>query len=202
MVTIVNYGMGNLGSIQNMVKKVGAQSEVTSDLNVIAKAKKLILPGVGKFDMAMLNIENFKLKQILNEKTASGTPLLGICLGMQILGDGSDEGSLPGLGLIPGFVKSFDVEDSLKIPHMGWNLIDYKRNKLFNGFEEFEEARFYFVHSFHFVCKNEENSLAKSSYGKIFTSAIHQDNIYGVQFHPEKSHKFGMKLIKNFIEIV
>jgi glutamine amidotransferase len=202
MITIIDYGMGNIGSIKNMIKKVGYECEITSDIEIICKAEKLILPGVGKFDKAMSNLNELNLIEIIRQKANDGIPLLGICLGMQLLAYGSDEGIEKGLGLIPGFVKKFDIDNSLKIPHMGWNLIDYKKDILFKNFENFDESRFYFVHSFHYVCNDESSSLAKTRYDKMFTSAVHRNKIYGVQFHPEKSHKFGMQLMKNFIELI
>jgi glutamine amidotransferase len=203
-VTIVDYGLGNLGSIQNIIRKLGYDSEISSDFNTIENATKIILPGVGSFDRAMLNLEENNFKGLLKSKAQSGTPILGICLGMQLLANSSEEGELEGLALIPGRVTKFILENKkLKIPHMGWNTINYKKNSpLFNGFEEFEETRFYFVHSFHFVPIDDSHSIATTVYEKPFTSSIARENVFGVQFHPEKSHKFGMKLLKNFIELI
>lgn len=201
MITIIDYGMGNLGSIRNMIKKVGYQYEITSDPEVIENAKKLILPGVGKFDRAMCNLADLNLIELIQKKATEGTPLLGICLGMQLLADRSEEGTLKGLGIIPGEVKRFVVPKELKVPHMGWNLVNYRKDSpLFVNFEELGEARFYFVHSYKYICQNEEHILATSEYDDEFTCAIHKGNIIGVQFHPEKSHMFGMNLFKNFIE--
>ena len=201
MITIIDYGMGNLGSIRNMIKKVGYQSEITSDPEVIVQAEKLILPGVGKFDRAMGNLADLNLIELIKKKAEEGTPLLGICLGMQLLADSSEEGTLKGLGIIPGEVKRFVVPQELKVPHMGWNLVHYRKDSpLFANFEELDEARFYFVHSYKYVCQNEEHILATTNYGGEFTCAVHKGNIRGVQFHPEKSHLFGMNLFKNFLE--
>jgi glutamine amidotransferase len=201
-ITIIDYGMGNLGSIQNLIKKAGYYSEVTSEIDKISKASKIILPGVGSFDQAVKNLNYLNLNDIIKEKALSGTPLLGICLGMQLLANSSEEGILSGLCLVKGKVRKFSLSENLKIPHMGWNLVDYKREcLLFNNFEVFEEVRFYFVHSYHFVPEDSMNIVSKTNYGYNFASSVQAGNIYGVQFHPEKSHQFGIKLIKNFIEL-
>lgn len=203
MIVIVDYKMGNLGSIANIIKKVGHVSVITSDIAIIKNATKLILPGVGAFDKAMRNIQELNLMDVLNEKVlVQKTPLLGICLGMQLLTQKSEEGNVSGLGWIEGEVIKFNFKENssdLKIPHMGWNEVNIpSQHVLFDGL--YENPRFYFVHSYHAVCKHSENILAKSTYGYDFASGIVKNNIMGVQFHPEKSHKFGMKLIKNFIE--
>jgi len=201
MTTIIDYGMGNLGSIQNMLKKIGHASEITADAGYIAKASKIILPGVGAFDRAMSNLKALELIEPIRKKAAEGTPLLGICLGMQLLSEGSEEGILPGLGLIPGKVVRFVVPEGYKVPHMGWNVVQYQKGcRLFEGFDAFEESRFYFVHSYHFVCRDVSHIAASTVYGAAFTSSVFDKNVYGVQFHPEKSHKYGMLLLKNFIE--
>ena len=203
MITIVDYGMGNLGSIFNMFKKIGVQSKITSDKIEIEKASKILLPGVGSFDAAMSKIKELDFQSLLNFKALEEKiPVLGICLGMQLLTDSSEEGNLPGLGWIPAETLKFkfDANQNLKIPHMGWNMVQKNRSsKLIDDFEE--EARFYFVHSYYVKCKNDANSILKTNYGFTFDSVIQKDNIYGAQFHPEKSHKFGMKLFKNFSEI-
>lgn len=203
MITIVDYGMGNLGSIFNMFKKIGVQSKITSDKIEIEKASKILLPGVGSFDAAMSKIKELDFQSLLNFKALEEKiPVLGICLGMQLLTNSSEEGNLPGLGWIPAETLKFkfDANQNLKIPHMGWNMVQKNRSsKLIDDFEE--EARFYFVHSYYVKCKNDANSILKTNYGFTFDSVIQKDNIYGAQFHPEKSHKFGMKLFKNFSEI-
>ena len=203
MITIVDYGMGNLGSIFNMFKKIGVQSKITSDKIEIEKASKILLPGVGSFDAAMSKIKELDFQSLLNFKALEEKiPVLGICLGMQLLTNSSEEGNLPGLGWIPAETLKFkfDANQNLKIPHMGWNMVQKNRtSKLTDDFEE--EARFYFVHSYYVKCKNDANSILKTNYGFTFDSVIQKDNIYGAQFHPEKSHKFGMKLFKNFSEI-
>jgi len=201
MITIIDYGMGNLGSIKNIIKKIGYQAEITADKNIIANANKLILPGVGSFDKAMSNLQELDLIDIIKQKADTGTPLLGICLGMQLLANNSEEGILSGLGIIPGIVKKIKVEAPLKVPHMGWNEIVYNKEcVLYKGFEIYEETRFYFVHSFFYSCKYQEQVASTTTYQNPFTSSVFHKNVYGVQFHPEKSHKFGMLLLKNFIE--
>lgn len=204
MIVIVDYGMGNLKSIQNMFKKVGVSAAISASHDEIMAADKLILPGVGAFDNAMKNLNEMKMIPVLNEKVLEKkTPTLGICLGMQLLTEKSEEGTLPGLGWIKGETKRFVFTGDnarLRIPHMGWNTVEVcKESKLFT--DMFDEPRFYFVHSFHVVCADDSDSLCKTEYGYTFTSAVERGNIYGAQFHPEKSHKFGMKLLKNFAEI-
>jgi glutamine amidotransferase len=192
--------MGNLGSIVNMFKKIGVEAKVTGDIKEIEQADKILLPGVGAFDAAMSRIKANGLTEVLNYKaTEQKVPVLGICLGMQLLTDSSEEGMLPGLGWIPAKTIKFNFtkESGLKVPHMGWNMVKENRpSQLTKDFEE--ESRFYFVHSYYVKCENDENSVLKTNYGLEFDSAIQKDNIYGAQFHPEKSHKFGMKLLKNF----
>lgn len=201
MIAIVNYGLGNLGSIQNMLKRIGADSIITSDIVEIKKANKIILPGVGAFDTGMKNLKDFGLFDILNEKVLiEKVPVLGICLGMQLLADGSEEGTSLGLGWVKGYCKRFNFGNtsSLKVPHMGWNnLLIKKPTRLI---DEIEDQRYYFVHSYYVRCVNDEDVLAECTYGIQFTSAVEKNNILGVQFHPEKSHKFGMHLLQNFIE--
>jgi len=201
MITIVDYGMGNLGSVLNMLNKIGVKATISSSHDEILNAGKLILPGVGAFDAAMTRIQDAGLGVIL-EKRAMGDriPILGICLGMQILTRGSEEGKLPGFGWIPAQAKRFPVQPDLKVPHMGWNIV-YPSNasRLTENCEK--EARFYFVHSYAVFVDKAENSILKTEYGIEFDSAIQCDNIYGVQFHPEKSHRFGMQVLKNFASL-
>jgi imidazole glycerol-phosphate synthase subunit HisH len=202
MITIVDYGLGNLGSVLNMLKRIGVKGEVKSDLKSIENASKLILPGVGAFDTAMKNLNESNLTSVLKIKALEEkTPIMGICLGMQILMNSSEEGSKVGLGLIDGEVKKFSYDDSqLKIPHMGWNYVYKSRNDvpLINGLGD---SKFYFVHSYYVKVKDKTNSLLTTNYGIEFDSGVIKDNIYGFQFHPEKSHKFGMKLFENFSEL-
>jgi glutamine amidotransferase len=202
MITIIDYKTGNLGSIQNILKRIGEDSVVTSDYDEIARATKLILPGVGAFDTGMRNLTSLNLIDILNKKVIEEKiPVLGICLGMQLLSKNSEEGSLPGLGWIDASTVRFKFEDSTeyKIPHMGWNFIrQHKTGKLFDNM--YPDSRFYFVHSYFFRANDPEDVLTSTTYEIEFTSAIERGNILGVQFHPEKSHKFGMKLLKNFVD--
>ena len=203
MIVIVDYGMGNLASIANMLKKVGAEGIISSDSTTIAGAEKLILPGVGSFDTGMHNLSERGLVPVLNARVLKDTvPILGLCLGLQLFTERSEEGRLPGLGWIKGETVRFKVEgahERLKIPHMGWNTIEpLRQHPLLNGLDE--EPRFYFVHSYHVVCADPEDILAWTRYGYDFPSIVVRGNVVGVQFHPEKSHKFGMQLLRNFVE--
>jgi len=201
MIVVVDYGMGNVGSIVNMLKKVGCQATVSAAPETIQKAEKLILPGVGAFDQGMMNLRERSLIPALNRKVVDDrSPILGICLGMQLLSSRSEEGQLPGLGWIAAETRRFQFHTegmSLKVPHMGWNEVNPRdQSSLFKEFEE--TPRFYFVHSYHVCCEREEDILATSVYGHEFTAAVKKGNIMGTQFHPEKSHRFGMQLLRNF----
>lgn len=201
MITIVDYGMGNLGSILNMFKRVGVKAIVTSDLSSISAAEKLLLPGVGCFDKAMDTINTSGLREILDKKVlVDKVPVLGVCLGMQLLTSGSDEGQCEGLNWIPGRAHLFETRLGLKVPHMGWNVtIPTQKNMLTEALGN--ESRFYFVHSYFVQVENPNHCLLKTNYGLEFASSINKNNIYGVQFHPEKSHKFGMTLLRNFADL-
>jgi len=203
MVTIIDYGMGNLGSIYNMFKRIKVKSEITSDLKKIEKATKILLPGVGSFDKAIVRIEEMGVKEILNKKAlVEKIPVLGICLGMQLLTNESEEGNLKGFGWISAHTIKFRFSTNhFKIPHMGWNLVHpSNESTLTENFHE--EPCFYFVHSYYVKVENECNSILKTKYGGIeFDSAIAEDNIFGAQFHPEKSHKYGMRLLENFAKM-
>ena len=199
MVAIIDYQTGNLGSIQNMIKKVGGESIISRDPEVIAKADKLILPGVGHFDYGMRRLNQGGLVDVMNKRVLEDkVPILGICLGVQLFTRGSEEGDEPGLGWISADTVSFSKEEyDLRIPHMGWNEVEYGTSKLFADMHDI--ARFYFVHSFHLVCDDPEDVLTSTTYGYKFTAGVERDNILGVQFHPEKSHKYGMQLFTNFL---
>jgi len=201
LITIIDYGLGNLGSIQNMFKRIGVQAKITSDLGEIAGANKILLPGVGAFDNAMTRINETGLKEVLDKKAKlDKVPILGICLGMQLLTRGSQEGVLSGLGWIEADTIKFPAIDGLKVPHMGWNVVNPStQSKLTLDLPN--ESRFYFVHSYYVQVDKQENSILKANYGIEFDAAIQNDNIYGAQFHPEKSHKLGIQLLKNFSEI-
>jgi glutamine amidotransferase len=203
MIAIIDFGMGNLGSIHNMLTRMNYDSEIVSDPERIKLATKLILPGVGAFDTAMTNLENRGLLPVLNELVMERKiPLLGICLGMQLLCQQSEEGRLRGLGWIDADVVrfAFSPEQNLRIPHMGWNTVRLAKDSVLFK-DMYPEPRFYFVHSYYVKCKNQDTVLAETHYGREFASAIMSDNIYGVQFHPEKSHKFGMKVLGNYAEL-
>ncbi|MFC1817257.1 imidazole glycerol phosphate synthase subunit HisH [Thermodesulfobacteriota bacterium] len=201
MIAIVDYGMGNLGSIHNMFKKIGAPSIITASISDIEQADKLILPGVGAYDTGMDQLKKRYLIPILEHKVnVLKTPILGICLGMQLLTQKGEEGDLPGLGWLNAKTIRFRFNNDskkLKVPHMGWNTVRVARaSPLFRNM--YAESRFYFVHSFYVQCICEETVLTYTHYGLDFASAVQKDNIFGVQFHPEKSHKFGMKLLENY----
>lgn len=200
MITIVDNKLGNVQSLKNILARIGVDSIITSEKEVIGKAKKIILPGVGSFDSGMRNMHKHDIVQVLTQKVLhENIPVLGICLGMQLMANGSDEGSLPGLGWIDAWVKKFDknIMNDLKIPHMGWNILKHEnKSRLFVDIGV--EPRFYFVHSYYMECVDKGDVIATCDHGNSFVAAINYKNIWGVQFHPEKSHKFGMQLMKNF----
>lgn len=199
MVGIIDYGLGNLGSIQNMIKAIGEKSVISSKPEELDKCDRYILPGVGAFDAGMSKLNESGLVDYIKSKaTNEKRPILGICLGMQLLGRRSEEGNLPGLGLIPFDNIRFRLDDTdLKIPHMGWDIVDIKQdNPLITGLTGTQ--RYYFVHSYHAKCDSEENVLMTCDYGYEFAASVVKGNIMGVQFHPEKSHDFGMALLRNF----
>lgn len=203
MIVIVDYGMGNVGSVLNMLKRIGASAKISDSRQSILDADKLILPGVGAFDQGMTLLKELDLIDPLNDKVLVGkTPVLGVCLGMQLLSRRSEEGTLCGLGWIPADTVRFrfDVGDhSCKVPHMGWNTIQRVRRDVLFG-ESDEVPRFYFVHSYHVVCDDHRDVLARCVHGIPFTAAVQRENIFGTQFHPEKSHRFGLKLLTRFAE--
>jgi glutamine amidotransferase len=201
MITIIDYGMGNLGSIKNMFKRIDVPAVITDDLDCIKSASKILLPGVGSFDAAMSRINESELRQVLDHKALDEqVPVLGICLGMQLLTRSSEEGDLSGLGWINAVTTRFPVKDDLKVPHMGWNVVKPASPSPLSK-DLPDESRFYFVHSYCVHVDNEENSILKTCYDITFDAAIQRDNIYGAQFHPEKSHKFGMQLLSNFARL-
>jgi glutamine amidotransferase len=201
MVVIVDYGMGNIGSILNMVKKVGFNAKVSSSIDDLSTATKIILPGVGAFDKGVSNLQKLDLIDVLKEKALKEKiPILGICLGMQLMTTSSEEGCLAGLDFINAKVKKFQISDDLKVPHMGWNTIEHNKQSLL--FDELKtEKRFYFVHSYYVEVESNEKEaiLTTTSYGGNFTSSFEKENIVGVQFHPEKSHNYGKQLFQNFL---
>ena len=202
MITIIDYGAGNIGSIENMIKRVGGKSKITSSPEEIEKAEKLILPGVGSFDYGMNQLHKSGLVEILNKKVLQEKiPILGICLGMQLMTKGSEEGVEPGLSWFDAEVVKFNATDlKMKIPHMGWNFIDIKKKSRLFSDEEIER-RYYFVHSYYVKSNAENEVLTQTTYINNFVSALENENVFGVQFHPEKSHKFGFELLGNFNKI-
>ena len=202
MITIIDYGIGNIGSLVNMLKKIGFQSTVTSDISLINKAHKIILPGVGSFDSAMSKINNISgLRETITYLANSNKiPILGICLGMQLLTTKSEEGTLSGLNLINAKTLKFPENQNVKVPHMGWNTVKpMNNNRLVHNIKS--ELKFYFVHSYYVSVSNKKNISMVTQHGFEFVSAIEQGNLFGVQFHPEKSHKFGMQLLDNFCQL-
>jgi glutamine amidotransferase len=203
MIAVVDYKMINLGSVTNMLRHVGAKDvKVVSTPEELSLADKIILPGVGAFDNAMTNLAKMNLIETLKQKSLiQKVPVLGICLGMQLMTEKSEEGVLPGLGLIKAKTVKFKLKDQhLKIPHMGWNRIKcVNPSPLFNSNDD--DSRFYFVHSYYVKCEFEENVMLHTNYGEDFASGIVSGNIWGVQFHPEKSHRFGKEMFKRFLKV-
>lgn len=200
MIAIIDYGMGNLGSVKRKLDRIGAESVITSDPEAIRNSDKLILPGVGHFGNAVNELKIRGLWDVLNrEVLISKKPILGICLGMQLMAKSSEEGNGEGLGWFDADVVRFRVKDTLKykVPHMGWNQVVLKKpSQLFAGVDP--DQGFYFVHSYHLKCKDVTDILNETVYEYPFVSAIQKDNIYGVQYHPEKSHECGEQLLRNF----
>ena len=203
MIAVIDYGMGNIASILNMFKRIGNRDVVlTKDSRIVESADKLLLPGVGAFDNGMKNLQHSGLIPLLNKKVKEDkTPILGICLGMQLLTNGSEEGAEKGLGWIDADTKkyAFSEDSNLKVPHMGWNYIDIKRKSPL--FSSIGKKKFYFVHSYYVKCNNSSEVIATCNYGFDFDCMIQNDNIFGAQFHPEKSHKFGMEIFENFSKL-
>ncbi|MBF0267955.1 MAG: imidazole glycerol phosphate synthase subunit HisH [Alphaproteobacteria bacterium] len=202
MTTIIDYGVGNIASIENMLRRLDIPVCVGTGPKDLERAKRIILPGVGSFDTGMRNLRQSGLLPALEERVLGDrVPVLGICLGMQLFANGSEEGAERGLGWIPGFCRRFppEVADKrLRIPHMGWNSVTpLPRSRLFEPAAQ--NLHYYFVHSYFFECDSEGDVSAKTSYGIDFSSAIERDNIFGVQFHPEKSHRFGLSLFNSFV---
>lgn len=200
MIAIIDYGLGNLSSIKNMCRRLNIDAEITSNIEQIQSASRLILPGVGHFKKGMENLQNSGLKEVLEvEVIEKCKPILGICLGAQLMTNFSEEGNVPGLGWVDAKTVRFDQGriNGLKVPHMGWGDIEIRdESKLWQGLPEL--SRFYFVHTYHFRFSNEEEVSAVCHYAYDFACAFRKGNIYGTQFHPEKSHKFGMKILENF----
>ncbi|MHA6533795.1 imidazole glycerol phosphate synthase subunit HisH [Paenibacillus sp. BAC0078] len=200
-VAIVDYGMGNLHSVSKAVERLGYKSLVTGDAGEILSADSVILPGVGAFGDAMEHLRSSGLDAVVKKAAASGQPLLGICLGMQLLFSSSEEyGTHEGLNLFPGSVVRFEPREGYKVPHMGWNRLEFlqPQSPLFAGLEE---GHVYFVHSYHATVAKESDLLAVTDYGHPVTSIVGRDQVFGMQFHPEKSGELGIKLLGNFLKI-
>jgi len=199
MITLIDYGMGNIGSVANMIRHCGGQSVTTARAEDVTRADTLILPGVGSFDAGMRALRERGLDDAIRTAvTENGATLFGICLGMQLLLDGSEEGVEKGLGLVPGRSRRFTGAGALRVPHMGWTQVrPVRQSTLFDPTDD--ERRFYFVHSYYANCADPSDVAAVSEYGETFTSAIERGDVMGVQFHPEKSHKFGMALFRRFL---
>ena len=200
MIAVVDYGLGNLRSVSKAVEKLGVEVEVTGSPERIEKADGIILPGVGAFHVGMQNLKRLNLLPVLHKTISEGTPFLGICLGFQILFSQSEEhGICNGMDIFKGKVKKFTHE--LKIPHMGWNQVEFQiqdsKLKIFNGVSD--NSYFYFVHSYYVEPKDQNITIAKTKYGHEFVSAVNKGNIWGVQFHPEKSGDIGLKVLRNFL---
>jgi imidazole glycerol-phosphate synthase subunit HisH len=202
-ITIIDYGMGNINSIKKRLVKLGIHPNISADENEIKKADKIILPGIGHFSQAMQRLNDLNLVEILNEEVLiKKKPILGICLGMQLMAKYSEEGNVNGLGWFDADIVKFRIQDTFKykVPHVGWNQVQIKKESvIMNGIEDLSE--FYFVHSYFCKCNNELDVLNYTDHESIFASAIEKENIFGVQYHPEKSHSVGEKLIKNFCAI-
>lgn len=204
MITIIDYGVGNINAFVNVYKRLDIPTKIAKTAADLNDAKKLILPGVGHFDHAMNELNKSGMKNKLNELVLQDKlPVIGICVGMHMMAKNSDEGKLLGLGWIDASVRKFDetkIQQATRLPHMGWNdVVSAKQHSLFDGLEK--EALFYFLHSYYFECNNQEDILATAEYGGIFSAAANCENVYGIQFHPEKSHHYGEILLHNFAKL-
>lgn len=204
MITLIDYGVGNIFAFQNVYKRLDIPTKIAKTAADLEDAEKLILPGVGAFDYAMAQLNFSGMRQKLDELVLEKKiPIIGICVGMQMMGNRSDEGTSEGLKWIDADILKFEerlIQHRTKLPHMGWNDVKpVKSHPLFEGLEE--DAIFYFLHSYYFNCNKQENSIAISDYGIPFSSAVNFNNVYGIQFHPEKSHQYGEKLLHNFAQL-
>lgn len=204
MITIIDYGLGNIRAFENVYKRLDISVKIARRPDDLSDASKIILPGVGAFDYAMQMLNSSGMRQELERQVViNKKPIIGICVGMQMLAKSSEEGVLPGLGWIDATVKKFNpdlIPYKTKLPHMGWNNITpVGQSDILDGFNK--ESRFYFLHSYYVVCNNENDIIALSDYGSEFVSGLNNSNIYGIQFHPEKSHSNGIKLLQNFASL-
>jgi glutamine amidotransferase len=201
MITIIDYGLGNIRAFVNLYERLNIKVKIAQVPDDLKEASKIILPGVGAFDHAMMQLNRSGMRDELEKQVLlKKIPVVGVCVGMQMLAKSSEEGKLPGLGWIDGTVKMFDasmIPYQTRLPHMGWNTITPENDSpLLNGFNS--ESRFYFLHSYYFVCNNPKNVIATTEYGLRYASGVRKDNIFGIQFHPEKSHNNGIQLLNNF----
>jgi imidazole glycerol-phosphate synthase subunit HisH len=203
VIAVIDYGCGNTYAFINAFKRLNIPASVVSTVAEVEKASKIVLPGVGSFDYVMNSFNKSGLRDIVEQKVmVEKIDVIGVCAGMQIFAETSDEGNEKGLGWVKGKIRLFDtvsIKHKTKLPHMGWNTIRSKKSVLFNEIND--ESRFYFVHSYYFDNSNNDDMISTSNYGGIFTSSVKKNNIYGVQFHPEKSHQNGLQLLKNFAEL-
>ena len=204
MITIVDYGLGNIRAFLNVYRRLNIDAKTATTADDLRAASKIILPGVGAFDHAMERLTQSGMRDMLDDLALrQRVPILGVCVGMQILGRSSDEGKLPGLGWVDGRVRALAAltpAAALPVPHMGWNDVrPLSRSPLFDGLDT--DARFYFLHSYYFACDRDEDAIAVSNYGVDFACAANAGNVFGVQFHPEKSHRCGARLLQNFGEM-
>jgi imidazole glycerol-phosphate synthase subunit HisH len=202
MIGIINYGMGNLGSLANMVERVGGEAALATRAEDVEKAEKLILPGVGSFDNAVARIRELGLWEAIDRKARSGiTPVLCVCLGAQLATESSEEGKLEGFGWFAARTRHFAFQETVrKVPHMGWNDVAImKESTLVRDLPE--DPAFYFVHSYYMEARDEADILMRTDYGISFASGLERKNVFALQFHPEKSHKYGMAIIRNFVEL-
>lgn len=201
-VTIIDYGVGNLGSMRNALSRVGRTADITADPEVVASARRIILPGVGAFDRAVARLSESGLGDAVVAAAVRGVPLAGVCLGMQLLMDGSDEGELPGLGLIPGHARRFPESvdgKRLLVPHMGWSsAVSAKPSRLAAALSQ--GGRYYFVHSYAVDADDPADVLTWTDYGRRYASSVERGNVLGIQFHPEKSHRYGLAILRDFAE--
>ena len=200
MISIINYGLGNVKAFSNIYKSLKINHKIITKVDDLYESTKIILPGVGSFDWAMKKLEDSGFREILNQLVINKKiPILGICVGMQLMAEHSEEGSLSGLGWIKGKVKKISVDkNSVILPHMGWNSVSLGKNILFEGIEN---PYFYFLHSYCFDPINKDSIIGTSHYGQKFVSIINKDNIFGIQFHPEKSHDNGIRILRNFAKL-
>lgn len=204
MITVIDYGLGNIKAFANVYERLNIKINIARSASEIKNATKLVLPGVGAFDYAMSQLNNSGMREALEEQVINHkVPVIGICVGMQMMAKSSDEGTLPGLGWFDAEVKLFDTTQipyKTRLPHMGWNTLSLVgKNRLLDQLSN--ESRFYFLHSYYFDCKYHDDIIAKTEYGIEYTSAVNKGNIYGIQFHPEKSHQNGIQLLHNFAKL-